>query len=269
VQDDRSFLKDLRYEISLLRQDPSLFPSFLLFTLIRLPESLIGLTKDAKKTFFDTGDFPWVKAIEDDWPTIRQELDARLRTLEAIPNFQDIQFEQKALTGDNRWKTYVFYAYGKRVERNCNECPETARLIASIPRMTTALFSILDGPKVLPPHRGPYKGVLRYHLALKVPEPSEQCGIRVKNDIRHWEEGKSLIFDDTHEHEAWNRTDHTRVVLFVDFLRPLPPLLSWLNEAIVRFIGNSGFISNLFENLDTWHEKLDELRSTGGHGQSA
>ena len=80
-----------------------------------------------------------MQRIEDNWLTIRQELDTKLKALEAIPNFQDIQFEQKLLTDDNKWKTYILYAYGNRI-KNCNECPETARLVESIPQMTTAMF---------------------------------------------------------------------------------------------------------------------------------
>ena len=51
--------------------------------------------------------------------------------------------------------------------------------------------------------------------------PSEQVGIKVGGQVAHWPEGKSLVFDDTFEHEAWNDTDETRVVLFVDVIRPL------------------------------------------------
>ena len=91
-----------------------------------------------------------------------------------------------------------------------------------IPGMTTAMFSILSPRKHILDHRGPYKGVLRYHLGLIVPEDAERCRIRVGEDVRHWEEGKSMIFDDTFNHEVWNDTDETRVVLFVDVLRPLP-----------------------------------------------
>ena len=34
--------------------------------------------------------------------------------------------------------------------------------------MMTAFFSILAPGKHIPPHRGPYKGLLRYHLGLQV-----------------------------------------------------------------------------------------------------
>ena len=84
------------------------------------------------------------------------------------------------------------------------------------------MFSILSPHKHILPHCGPYKGVLRYHLGLIVPEDAENCRIRVGDDIRHWEPGKPLIFDDVFNHEVWNDTDETRVVLFVDVERPLP-----------------------------------------------
>ena len=69
------------------------------------------------------------------------------------------------------------------------------------------MFSILEPGKHLPPHRGPYNGVLRLHLGLIVPEPREQLGIRVENEVYRWREGEAVIFDDAYEHEAWNRTD--------------------------------------------------------------
>jgi ornithine lipid ester-linked acyl 2-hydroxylase len=63
--------------------------------------------------------------------------------------------------------------------------------------------------------------VLRLHLGLIVPEPRDMLGIRVENEVYRWRKGEVVIFDDAYEHEAWNRTPHTRVVLFVDFRKPL------------------------------------------------
>ena len=48
-----------------------------------------------------------------------------------------------------------------------------------------------------------------------------------------------MIFDDTFNHEVWNDTDETRVVLFVDVMRPLPFPESAINEGIVKAIGYS------------------------------
>ncbi len=67
----------------------------------------------------------------------------------------------------------------------------------------------------IPPRRGPFMGLLRYHLALKVTRRDDLCGISVGNEYRTWKEGKSLLFDDTYDHEAWNLSDEMRVVLFI------------------------------------------------------
>ncbi len=135
--------------------------------------------------FYEPSDFPWVAPLETDWKKIRAELDALLAFTDALPNFQDISTDQYNLTDDDRWKTYFFYGYGFRSDANCARCPETTRLVEAIPGMETAMFSILAPGKRIPPHDGPYKGVLRYHLGLAVPDaPVEQVGIRVGDQIR-------------------------------------------------------------------------------------
>ena len=49
---------------------------------------------------------------------------------------------------------------------------------------------------------------------------SGKCSFRVGNDVREWVEGKAWLFDDTIEHEAWNHSDQTRVILLFDVWRP-------------------------------------------------
>jgi ornithine lipid ester-linked acyl 2-hydroxylase len=83
--------------------------------------------------------------------------------------------------------------------------------------------------------------VLRHHLALIVPEPADRAGIEVGGEVRHWEEGRSLTFDDTYVHRAWNDTDGVRVVLFCDIVRPLRWPLSWLNRLIIASVARSPF----------------------------
>jgi beta-hydroxylase len=68
--------------------------------------------------------------------------------------------------------------------------------------------------------------------------------------VRHWEEGKSLVFDDTYVHDAWNKTQRTRVVLFMDILRPMRPPFSWLNEAVVAAIRHSPYVKDARRNMD-------------------
>ena len=219
--------------------------------------SLIG---DA--TFFDSQQFSWVAHLESHWQIIRQELDSVLNNVDELPNFQDISTDQYSITQDNRWKTYFLYAYGLKVAKNCKRCPETTRLIEQVPGMKTAFFSVLLPHKHIPEHCGPYKGVIRYHLALKVPD-QKGCRIRVGNDIRHWEEGKSLVFDDTFPHEAWNDTEDIRVVLFLDFVRPLRFPLSVLNQLIIQLIAWSPFVQSGKKNLEQWEQLKDTPASSG------
>jgi len=189
--------------------------------------------RDGDKTFFQTEEFPWVASIEAEWKTIRKELDALMVRREEIPNFQDVSKAQKALTEGDQWKVFMFYSFGNKNKENCARCPQTVRLLHCISGMKSAMFSILAPRKHLAPHRGPYKGVLRYHLGLIIPAPEGSSRIRVGNDVRSWKEGKSMIFDDSNEHEVWNDNDSYRVVLFVDFVRPTIFPLSMVNRSII------------------------------------
>ncbi len=213
--------------------------------------SLVG---DA--TFFESERFPWIEEVERNWTAIREELEEVLTDREALPNFQDISKDQIEITDDDRWKTFFLYGYGFKAKLGIEMCPKTAALMERIPGMRTAMFSILSPRKHILDHRGPYKGVLRYHLGLIVPREAERCRIRVGDDIRHWAQGKSLVFDDTFNHEVWNDTDETRVVLFVDVLRPLPSPWSQINRMIVRAIGYSPFVLDAKRNQEAWEKRF-------------
>lgn len=227
------------------------FEKFLDWMEVRLAKnSLVG-----NPPVFDNATFPWAKEIEAEWPKIRAELDKVMERREELPNFHDITDEVKTITTDNNWKTFFLYGYGEKVEENIRQCPETARLLGKIPGMTTAFFSILSPGKHIPAHRGPYNGVLRYHLGLIVPEPREKCRIRIDDQICNWAEGETLIFDDAYNHEVWNDTDGHRVVLFVDFLRPCKPLVSLLNRAIIKIATLTPLIQDARKNHRKWEEK--------------
>ena len=214
-------------------------------------------------TFFDAAEFPWVRKLEEGWPAIRAELDRVLEDREGLPNFQDISVDQVSITNDDHWKTYFLYGYGFRSDANCARCPETARLCAEIPGMKTAFFSILSPHKHIEAHRGPYKGVLRYHLGLRIPDGGSNggCRIRVGEDVRPWQEGGSLIFDDTYDHEAWNDTDGVRVVLFVDFVRPLRFPASTFNRFVLAAIAFSPFIGDARRRHVDWEKRFEALKA--------
>jgi len=200
-------------------------------------------------------DFPWVAALEADWQAIRAELDAVMLRHEPIPPFQEISPEQAAITQDDRWQTYVLVAYGAKAGRNCRECPATTAAIERIPGIKTALFSILAAGKHIPPHRGPYKGLLRCHLGLRIPGPPGAVRLRVGAVQATWHEGRALVFDDTFEHEVWNDSGEVRVVLFIDFMRPLRAPLSWINAAILKLIVGSPYGRTNIRRFAAWYRE--------------
>lgn len=209
--------------------------------------------------FLPTESLGWIAGLEREWQAMREELDQVLTYRDALPNFQDISVDQVGLTDDDRWKTFFFSAYGFRSDENCARCPQTSALLETIPGLTTAFFSILGPGKHLPEHRGPYKGVLRYHLALRVPGPEGACRIRVGHEVAVWHEGRSLLFDDTYPHEAWNDTDEDRVVLFADVVRPLPPPVSWLNQLVIKAIAASPFVQDGKSRHQAWERSFEDL----------
>jgi len=97
------------------------------------------------------------------------------------------------------------------------------------------------------------------HVALDM-QDAEACRIRVGDDIRHWEAGKSLIFDDVFNHEVWNDTDETRVILFVDVERPLPEPESTINKLLIKAIGYSPFVLDAKRNQEAWERRYRERR---------
>jgi len=206
---------------------------------------------------FDPRDFPWTGLLQDNWRTIRTELEEIMRDLDRLPNFQDISKDQVNISNDERWKTFFLHGYGYRMDGNCSRCPRTARLVESIPGMYTAFFSILAPGKHIPPHRGPYKGLLRCHLALMVPEPREACWIEVGGVLCHWEEGRCLVFDDTYKHQVQNNTGGTRVVLFLDILRPMGLYSSLVNKMILTLIRWSPYIRDARRNHKAWERGLE------------
>lgn len=215
-----------------------------------LSQSLIG-----DKPYFESELFPWIEEMEQATAVIQSELVHILKHKESLPGFEEILTDQVKLTSDRRWKSFFFKGYNEVFDQNCALCPGTWSALQNIPGLRTAFFSVLEPRKSIPRHRGPYKGVLRYHLALKVPKDAESCAIWV-DDIRYvWREAQSVVFDDTYFHYVKNDTDEARVVLFVDFDRPMKPLARWVNERILNIVQRSSFVQDARKNHEKWERE--------------
>jgi beta-hydroxylase len=227
-----------------------------MFRLVRwFMDRLIRLSaKDAGLAFHDNASFSWIARLEANWQVIRDEFEAVMIEQDRIPNVEDIS-QDGNLGADGRpmsqgaeWKWFFLYGYGHKIEANCARCPQTTTLVESIPGMRCAIFAILAPAKHIPPHRGLYKGLLRYHLGIRIPEPGA-CHITVNGESRAWEQGKSFVFDDTFTHDVWNESRKPRIVLMIDVERPLIAPVALLNRFILRWISSTTYIKDAMANV--------------------
>jgi beta-hydroxylase len=216
----------------------------------------VAFSKVGNPPIYDKAVFPWAAEVEAAFPAIRTELVRVLTRKDDLPGFHEISSDVSTISQDRGWKTFLLAGYGFRSDANIALCPQTWAACQKIPGLITVMFSILEPGKHLPPHRGPYNGVLRLHLGLIVPQPREDLGIRVENEIYRWKDGEAVIFDDAFEHEAWNRTPHTRVVLFVDFRKPLRFPANVLNWLLLNLAVFTPFIREGMDNQKAWEKRF-------------
>lgn len=178
--------------------------------------------------FWPREPFPWLAELEAATPAIQAELAAVLASQQGFTPYVDyadgIPLDQwAALNHSLDWSAFQFYHYGQRYPENCARCPNTMQALARLPqpavegRMPAAMFSVLKPHTRIPPHTGVANVRLVVHLPLIVPPG---CGYRVGNVTREWRVGEAFVFDDTIEHEAWNDSDQTRVILIADIWHP-------------------------------------------------
>lgn len=179
--------------------------------------------------FFDRAEFPWLDAIEAASDEIRAELTAAMVSDRAglepyVAYPEGVPLNQwRELNKSRRWSAYYLWNQGVPQEGHLARCPRTAQALRSAPqcevakRGPTAFFSILDAGTHIPPHTGITNTRLTVHLPLIVPE---NCSFRVGGETREWVPGKAWVFDDTIEHEAWNRSDVPRAILIFDIWNP-------------------------------------------------
>jgi len=213
-------------------------------------QSLIG-----DQPVFARSVFPWIEELENNWQTMRAELDVVLKSRDSVPSFHEVSPYQKRISTAGNWKTFVLNVFGDRFEPNCRRCPQTDRLLQQVPNLRNAGFSILAPHYCIPPHRGPTNSIVRIHLALKIPSDKQNCWIRVDDRVLHWKEGECIVFDDHYEHEVQNNTDEERVVLFFDVDRPMR-LPGWLlTQSLLSGLRYSAYVRDPMKNLHEWERQ--------------
>ena len=178
--------------------------------------------------FYERSSFPWLDALEAATADIRSEL---LRVLAEDKAFHPYiqrsarlpHTDAQGLLDNPAWSAFYLWKHGELVGENAERCPKTVAAMADVPlahvknRSASVLFSLLQPGAHIPPHTGEVNTRLICHLPLIVPE---SCYLRVGNDTRQVVEGKAWVFDDTIQHEAWNGSGETRVILLFEVWRP-------------------------------------------------
>jgi aspartate beta-hydroxylase len=202
--------------------------------------------------------FPWYAELEANTDAIRAEMLAVLEDKRNLEPFLKIEAPEDvprylggATDAAPAWDAFFFYRHGKRYDDNCVRCPRTAAIVDKVPLVRIdehapeVCFSVLTPGTHILPHRGSTNTRLVTHLPLVVPD---SCALNVGGELHEWQEGRCVTFDDTFEHEAWNRSAKTRVVLILDVWNPHLShvecgAVTGLLGAIRKFNRDSGVIS--------------------------
>jgi aspartate beta-hydroxylase len=173
---------------------------------------------------------PWAQRLKSAFPLVREEA---LKVWREDGQFDDyIKVPPQGRIDDylggagkaRAWEAFFFYRRGKRFDDHHARCPATSALLESIDLCRIAdqapeiCFSVLEPGTTILPHHGVTNVRLVMHLPLVVPD---QCALNLLDaGEHHWREGEPVLFDDTFEHEAWNRSDSVRIVLLMDCWNP-------------------------------------------------
>jgi len=198
--------------------------------------------------------FPKSKEIEDNYSTIKQE----------YKNFEDL-YEPSCLHNTNPgfkieksheekncWRTINLKYRGKMIQDMIPHFPITTKLLED-EQIHNAFFSILDPNVEITPHVGYYKGYLRYHIGVEIPNINEKKAFIECGGIKYeWNEGEGVLFDDMFMHYVKNPTNMKRTVLYLDIKRKnASPFIKELMKITEHYIENNFILNKFIKNQHT------------------
>ena len=211
--------------------------------------SLIG-----DKPVFDRSQFDWLPEFEAATEVIKQEFESFLRDRDVfdLPTLKQLSENE---SGHDTWRAIWLMACNEQSPRTISHFPKTFEAISKIPGVTSGFFSILSPGKHIPPHRGPYGGVIKCHLPIILPTKNEKCWLRVEDQVMNWHMGQATVFDDSYDHEVHNDTEDVRVVLLVEFKRPLPAELAQVNDQVISNFQQTELVQLPKRLYEDWEQK--------------
>ncbi len=211
-------------------------------------------------------DYPELRIFEAGYADIRSECAQLLRHRDDLTDISKLGGDYTAGGIHTiRWKAFMFKS-GRFIEENCALAPKTAALLRRTPSVSNAFLSILEPRQYITPHFGYYKGFVRYHLGVMIPDDNadQACWLRVnaaaadnarrdkslidRGEKYYWRNGRGVVFDDTNLHDAANGSDQVRVVMWLDVARKLPGALALYNRALLSALYHEPSIRRFREN---------------------
>ncbi|HYD47643.1 MAG TPA: aspartyl/asparaginyl beta-hydroxylase domain-containing protein, partial [Terriglobales bacterium] len=125
--------------------------------------------------------YPELRRFEQSYDAIRAECEAILRLREQLTDVSSLGGDYTAGGIHTiRWKAFMLKS-GEMIDPNCALVPQTAALVRSMPQVCNAFFSILEPNQYISPHWGYYKGFVRFHLGVIIPDDNAggKCWLRV------------------------------------------------------------------------------------------
>jgi beta-hydroxylase len=212
----------------------------------------------------DLSEYPQLAVLAQNYAVIRAECEALVTGAVRLPGMEELTSYTSSGIHQIAWKTFMFKS-GDFIAENCALAPRTAALLANIPGIYTAFFSVLEPHQHIKAHWGYWKGFVRYHLGVIIPgdNADHTCWIRINPDAQaaggdkgqiaqgekyYWHNGQAVLFDDTFLHEAANESDQVRVVLFLDVARKMPWPLRLLNRLFLGIAHQTDAVRQVREN---------------------
>lgn len=176
---------------------------------------------------FEMENFAGTDHLQSRWQTIRDEYIAAIQSPQNsarpyVHGDSGLGEDWEKLRGTQNWTSLHLYQDGQR-QAAADLCPQTLEALEAVNLVhlrgapMEVFFSILQPGTHIPPHTGLANTRVTAHLPLIIPD---DAAIRVHTHTHVWTPGELFLFDDSWDHEAWNKSDEVRVVLIFEAWRP-------------------------------------------------
>lgn len=190
----------------------------------------------------------FMEDIQNSYPEIKNDWQVFKESSAVLLPIDEISADQAELNKLKKWNALVLYAYGHKNQSALESFSSiTSILERGEEKIKMIMFSVLLPGMKIPSHTGNNYHVLRGQLCIENEEP-EKTNLKIVNTNVILKEGEVVVFDDTFLHEAWNNSARNRVVLIIDFVKPFPLGLNWLNKIMLKRFSQSNYVRSAVVN---------------------